>query len=67
MSAKLRKKPKRSLNPLKIVLIGGASLLVILVVGLLIAKSMLTGHVAGLSLKQWDAKQNDFQLIKKWI
>ena len=32
----------------------------------IIAKSMLSGHVAGLSLKQWDAKQNDFQLIKKW-
>ncbi len=47
MSAKLRKKPKRSLNPLKIVLIGGASLLVILVVGLLIAKSMLNGWLRG--------------------
>ena len=33
----------------------------------IIAKSMLSGHVAGLSLKQWDAKQNEFQLIKKWI
>jgi hypothetical protein len=32
----------------------------------IIAKSMLSGLVAGLSLKRWDAKQNEFQLIKKW-
>jgi hypothetical protein len=32
----------------------------------IIVKSMLSGIVAGLSLKQWDAKQNNFELIKKW-
>jgi len=32
-----------------------------------ISKSMLSGHMAGLSLLRWDAKQNDFQIIKKWI
>jgi hypothetical protein len=53
MSAKLRKKPKRSLNPLKIVLIGGASLLVLLVVGLLIAKSMLNGWLRGEGFRDW--------------
>ena len=32
----------------------------------IIAKSMLSGTVDGLSLKQWDEKKNEFQLIKKW-
>lgn len=53
MSAKPRKKSKGSFNPLKIVLIGGGVLLALLVVGLLIAKSMLNGWLRGEGFRDW--------------
>ena len=31
-----------------------------------ISKSMLSGHVAGLSLLRWDAQRNEFEVIKYW-
>lgn len=53
MSAKPRKKPTRSFNPLKFVLISGGVFLVVLVVGLLIAKSMLNGWLRGEGFRDW--------------
>lgn len=53
MSANPRKKPKRPFNLLKIVLIGGGTLLVLLVAGLLIAKSSLNGWLRGEGFRDW--------------
>ena len=32
----------------------------------LISKSMLSGHVNGLSLQMWDQRRESFELIQKW-
>jgi hypothetical protein len=32
----------------------------------LLAKSMLSGLVSGLSLRRWDAGQRQFQIVKEW-
>jgi len=53
MSTKSRKKPRASLNPLKLVLISGGLLLVALVTGLLFAKSMLNGWLRGEGFGNW--------------
>jgi len=53
MPPKRRKKPKGSFNPLKFVLITGGLFLVLLVVGLLVAKSMLNDWLRGEGFRDW--------------
>jgi len=57
MPSKPRKKPQGSFNPLKIVLVGGGVLLVALVVGLLMAKSMLNDWLHGEGFRDWLVKR----------
>ncbi len=57
MASKRRKKAKGSFNPLKFVLITGGALLVLLVVGLLVAKSMVDGWLRGEGFRDWLAKR----------
>lgn len=57
MPAHPRKKPKRSFNPLLAVLVSGGVLLVLLVVGLLVAKSMVNGWLRGEGFRDWLAKE----------
>ncbi len=57
MSANPRKKSKRPFNLLKFVLIGGGIFLVLLVAGLLIAKSSLNAWLHGEGFRDWLAKR----------
>ena len=57
MSAKPRKKSKQPFNLLKFVLIGGGIILVLLVAGLLFAKSSLNGWLHGEGFRDWLAKR----------
>ena len=57
MPANPRKKPKRSFNPLLAVLATGGALLVVLVVGLLFAKSMVNDWLRGEGFREWLARE----------
>ena len=50
------KKSGRSVNPLVVVLVTGGVFLVLLVVGLLVAKSMVYGWLKGEGLRDWLVK-----------
>ncbi len=57
MPSRPRKKTRGSFNPLKFVLITCGALLVLLVVGLLSAKSMLNGWLRGEGFRDWLAQR----------
>lgn len=62
MAANPPKTPRRSINPLTVVLVSGGVLLVLLVVGLLVAKSSLNAWLQGEGFREWLARRAETAL-----